>query len=206
MKAIGANLCLGLCFILAQAMAAEQADHVDAAASKAEKLEQKVAVAGPAVTVPATEAITTGEAQAADPSGTQPLDDAFICLARTIYWETKGEDEASMQSIANVVMNRLGHDGFADSVCEIVKHGQEQGSCEFSWWCDGRSDAVEEEQSYEKAKEIARRALNGELKDITGGALYFHHRDVDPYWADKYTRLTEVGEHIFYKPAGGKAR
>jgi spore germination cell wall hydrolase CwlJ-like protein len=206
MKSIGANLCLIALLGFTQPSLAGPPAHTGPVASKAEKLEQKVAAAGTAVSLPASETITETEAQTADPDGVEPLDNAFICLARTIYWETKGEDDAGMQAIASVVMNRLGHDGFPQTVCAVVQQGQEQGSCEFSWWCDGRSDDVEEEEPYERAKEIARQALNGELHDTTDGALYFHHRGVNPYWSDDYTRLTEVGGHIFYKPADGKAR
>ena len=88
-----------------------------------------------------------------------------------------------MEAIANVVMNRLGHDGFPDTVCSVVKQGHEQGQCQFSWWCDGRSDSAFEEDPYKISKEIARRALNLQLTDATGGALYFHHRNVNPKWA-----------------------
>ena len=56
------------------------------------------------------------------------------------------------------------------------------------------------------AKEIARRALNLQLTDRTGGALYFHQRNVTPGWAAEYTKTVEIGEFIFYKPRGGEAR
>ena len=55
-------------------------------------------------------------------------------------------------------------------------------------------------------KEIARKALNRQLKDRSDGALYFHHRKVTPNWSNEYVRTVEVGEHVFYKPAGGKAK
>ena len=86
----------------------------------------------------------------------------------------------SMEAIANVVMNRLGHKGFPNTICGVVKQGHEQGACQFSWWCDGRSDDAKEDESYALAKEIARKALNRQLKDRTGGAMYFHHRKATP--------------------------
>jgi spore germination cell wall hydrolase CwlJ-like protein len=56
------------------------------------------------------------------------VENAIICLARTIYWEAKGEGIAGMEAVANVVMNRLGHEGFPESnsqlVCEIYKNDQ----------------------------------------------------------------------------------
>jgi spore germination cell wall hydrolase CwlJ-like protein len=134
------------------------------------------------------------------------MDDAITCLARTIYWETKGSGDAAMQSIANVVMNRLGHEGFPNKICAVVKQGREQGACQFSWWCDGRPDAVQEKKQYAHAKEIARKVLNRQLKDRTGGALYFHRKDLKPAWSKVYIRTVRIGDHVFYKPAGGKAK
>ena len=32
-----------------------------------------------------------------------------------------------MESVASVVMNRLGHDGFPNTVCEVVKQGHGTG-------------------------------------------------------------------------------
>ena len=132
--------------------------------------------------------------------------DAITCLARTIYWEAKRKDVAEMEAIASVVMNRLGHKGFPNTICGVVKQGQEQGACQFSWWCDGRPDEALEEEPYAIAKEISRRALNRQLKDQSAGALYFHHRKVAPNWSNEYIRTVEVGEHVFYKPAGSKAK
>ncbi len=171
---------------------------------KVEALEQKAA-AGNKI-APRSETLKQPEAQALDPTGREPLDDALTCLARTVYWEARGEGETSMEAIASVVMNRLEHQGYPDTVCAVVKQGQERGQCQFSWWCDGRSDSAFEEDPYKTSKEIARRALNLQLTDQTGGALYFHHRDVDPAWADEYIKTVELGELIFYKPHGGDAR
>lgn len=206
MRQIGAAACLATFLLVGQAAAADQAERAEAAESKAEMLEKKAsAEGGEALPAPA-ETITKPEVQALDPTGKEPLDDAITCLARTIYWEAKGEGDAGMKAIANVVMNRLGHEGFPNTICGVVKQGQEQGACQFSWWCDGRPDDVEEEERYTLAKEIARQALNRQLNDQTDGALYFHHQKVAPSWSEKYIRTVEVGEHIFYKPTDGEAK
>ena len=173
---------------------------------KAEALEQNAAAAGNKAPPSPSELINKPEAQAVDPAGREPLDDAITCLARTIYWEARGEATIDMEAIASVVMNRLGHEGFPNTICNVVKQGHEQGSCQFSWWCDGRSDQAKEDESYATAKEIARKALNLQLTDRTGGALYFHQRNATPGWAAEYTKTVEIGEFIFYKPRGGEAR
>jgi spore germination cell wall hydrolase CwlJ-like protein len=134
------------------------------------------------------------------------MEDAITCLARSIYWEANRKDFAEMEAIAHVVMNRLGHKGFPTTICGVVKQGKEQGACQFSWWCDGRPDDAKEDEPYSHAKEIARKALNRQLKDPTDGAMYFHNRKVTPSWSKEYVKTFETGEHIFYKPAGGKAK
>ena len=206
MQQVWAAICLMTFLLVGVANASDQAQKEEAAKGKAEVLEEKASAEGSKTQPTPAEIITKPQAQSVDPTGEEPLEDAITCLARTIYWEANRKDDAEMEAIANVVMNRLGHKGFPNTICGVVRQGHEQGACQFSWWCDGRSDDAEEEEPYSKAKEIARKALNRQLKDRSGGALYFHHRKVNPNWSNEYIRTVEVGEHIFYKPAGGKAK
>jgi spore germination cell wall hydrolase CwlJ-like protein len=198
--------CLSLSLLVAPAFADDQEQKQKVAEDKAQVLEQKAAQNPSPAPVPASQAITQPEVQAVDPAGKAPLDDAITCLARSIYWEAKGKDSADMEAVANVVMNRLGHEGFPDTVCGVVKEGSESKSCQFSWWCDGKSDSVQEEVPYAMAKEIARKALNKQLPDRTKGALYFHDRTVNPDWAKEYTNTANIGLFKFYKPQGGDAK
>lgn len=206
MRQMWAAACLATCLFVGQTTAADQVEKAEAAQAKAEVLEQKAGAEGSKGLPSRAETITKSEGQAVDPAGEDPLDQAIICLARSVYWEAKGEGDAGMEAVANVVMNRLGHGGFPNTICGVVKQGREQGACQFSWWCDGRSDVAEEEESYTGAKEIARKALNRQLKDRTGGALYFHQRTLAPKWSAEYIRTVEIGDHVFYKPSDGKAK
>ncbi len=173
------------------------------AIEKAEVLEQKAADKDPASKA---EIITKTEAQVVDPAGAKPVDEPLTCLARTIYWEAKGGTPADMDAVAHVVLNRVGHEGFPGTVCEVVKEGADKKVCQFSWWCDGRSDDVQEADRYSIAKEIARKALNQQSPDATHGAMYFHDRKVKPDWAGKYLKTAETNEFLFYKPRDGKAK
>jgi len=206
MRCIRIGVCLAVVLLFGQAVAADRVQQAEVAESKASTLERSAASEGAEEPAPRSAIINRAEAQAVDPAGEEPLDDAITCLARTVYWEAKGENADGMEAIANVVMNRLGHEGFPDTVCKVVRQGREKGDCQFSWWCDGRPDDVEEEKRYAVAKEIARKALNRQLVDRTDGALYFHHRKVSPEWAEKYARTAEVGDHLFYKPRNDKAK
>ena len=206
MRQIWAVTCLTTLLLVGLAGAADQAQNEEAAKGKAEVLEEKASAEGSKALPTAAEIINKPEAQSVDPVGEEPLDDAITCLSRTIYWETRGEGAAGMEAVAYVVLNRLGHKGFPNTICGVVKQGHEQGACQFSWWCDGRSDDAEEGKSYAIAKEIARKALNRQLTDRTGGALYFHQRKATPGWSAEYIKTVEVGEHVFYKPHGGTAK
>jgi spore germination cell wall hydrolase CwlJ-like protein len=197
---------LAVTLLAGQAIADDQEQKKEVAQDKAQVLEQKAAEKGDNVPVPKSEKITQSEVQAVDPSGNAPLDEAITCLARSIYWEAKGKDSADMEAVANVVMNRLGHAGFPDTVCAVVKQGSETKKCQFSWWCDGRPDTAQEETQYAIAKEIARKALNKQLPDHTGGAMYFHDRTVKPDWAKEYIKTAETGMFQFYKPHDGSAK
>ena len=134
------------------------------------------------------------------------MDDAITCLARTIYWEARGTGKTEMHAVANVVMNRLGHEGFPDTICAVVKQGREEKACQFSWWCDGLPDSAQEKKPYDAAKDIARKALNRQLSDLSGGALYFFSKGVTPDWAKKYVRTASIGKFVFCNPPGEKAR
>ncbi|AVD83007.1 cell wall hydrolase [Pseudomonas sp. SWI6] len=190
--------------LLAGPLHAADSTKAAVAEDKAEALEEKVVEDAPPPKK--SETLTPSEVKAVDPAGQSPMDDSITCLARTIYWEAKGATDEDMSAVASVVLNRLGHEGFPDSICAVVKQGVETKSCQFSWWCDGRPDQVEEEQRYTIAKEIARRALNQQLKDPTGGALYFHDRNVHPEWAKAYRKTAETQHFLFYKPNQALAR
>jgi spore germination cell wall hydrolase CwlJ-like protein len=180
--------------------AATVEERAETAKSKAEALEEKASSESDGARPSPGELITPAEAQAVDPKGKESLDDAITCLARSIYWEARGDGQASMEAVASVVMNRLGRTGFPDTVCGVVKEGRESGTCQFSWWCDGRPDTAQETERYEVAKEVARKALNRQLADRTQGATYFHHKRVKPTWSKVFTRTAAVGGHWFYKP------
>ncbi|MBU4526447.1 MAG: cell wall hydrolase [Desulfomicrobium sp.] len=205
-RTTGFAICIATILFVGSGLAWSQSQRAESAEVKAEALEQSSSSEGDQTHPSPSGVITKPEAQAVDPAGEMPLDDALTCLARTIYWEARGEETAGIEAIAHVVMNRLGHEGFPDTICEVVMQGSEQGACQFSWWCDGLSDDAQEEEAYFLAKEIARKTLNKQLQDRTGGALYFHRKDVTPQWSAEYLRTVVIGRHIFYKPDDGAAK
>jgi len=121
------------------------------------------------------------------------------CLAMTLYWEAKGEGEDGMIAVAAVVLNRVKHPAFPNSVCGVVHHGREEGPCQFSWWCDGKSDWPQNSKIWRRAEGIANKALHKKLSDPTGGSLYYHHTAILPSWRTAFTRTAVIGRHAFYR-------
>ena len=110
MRWISGMLCVAALLVGGPSHAGETREKAQAAEDKAEVLEEKAASQAP---IPAdTPPITRSEARAVDPDGEAPLDDPITCLARSIYWEAKGAPAQDMESVANVVMNRLGDGAF----------------------------------------------------------------------------------------------
>ncbi|NWA01735.1 cell wall hydrolase [Pseudomonas gingeri] len=198
--------CLATALATGAAIAADPQPKPEVAIDKAQVLEQKAAEKESPAAEPKAPTLTKVETQAVDPAGDAAVADAITCLSRTIYWEAKGGQPADMEAVASVVVNRLGHEGFPGTICEVVKQGSEKKACQFSWWCDGRSDEVQEEDRYTIAKEVARKALNQQLKDRTNGAMYFHDRSVSPDWIKQYIKTAETDKFLFYKPRDDKAK
>jgi len=127
------------------------------------------------------------------------FDDSTQCLALALYWEAKSEGREGMLAVASVVLNRVSHPAFPSSVCAVVRQGGEQPPCQFSWWCDGKSDRPTEAQAWSLAQRLAERALADPPPDRTRGALFFHNTSIATPWLRKRTRTAQIGRHIFYR-------
>lgn len=121
------------------------------------------------------------------------------CLALAMYWEAKGEGREGMLAVGHVVLNRVEHPQFPDEVCEVVTEGGETPPCQFSWWCDGRSDRPVEERAWRDALSAARHVLKERPPDRTRGALFFHNPQLGPAWKDDPVRTARIGRHVFYR-------
>jgi spore germination cell wall hydrolase CwlJ-like protein len=119
------------------------------------------------------------------------------CLALAMYWEAKSEGRDGMLAVASVVLNRVAHPEFPDSVCAVVKQGGESPPCQFSWWCDGKSDQPTEARAWSSATRIAESVLRSPPSDRTRGALFFHNIGIATPWERQ--RTVQIGRHIFYR-------
>ncbi|MEM9623323.1 MAG: cell wall hydrolase [Pseudomonadota bacterium] len=119
------------------------------------------------------------------------------CLALAMYWEARGEINRGMAAVGAVVLNRVADSRFPDSVCTVVKQGGETPPCQFSWWCDGKSDRPRHAKSWQRALSIADDLLHNRHYDTVRGALFFHSASIRPKW--RYKRVARIGQHVFYR-------
>lgn len=119
------------------------------------------------------------------------------CLALAMYFEARGEGAKGMQAVGAVVLNRVEHEGFPSTVCQVIREGGEKPPCQFSWWCDGKSDKPRNLKQWQRAQTVARELLSGGRTDNTRGAIFFHNTSVDPKWP--YKRTVTIGRHVFYR-------
>ena len=127
------------------------------------------------------------------------FDESARCLALALYWEAKSEGREGMLAVASVVLNRVAHPAFPNSVCAVVTQGGEQPPCQFSWWCDGKSDRPTEAQAWRLAQRFAKQALADPPPDRTRGALFFHNTSIRTPWLRERVRTAQIGRHIFYR-------
>ena len=146
---------------------------------------------------------------------------AIECLALNMYHEARNQGSAGLLAVTAVVFNRVNDKRFPNTVCEVIEQGPTRESwktkqtpdpsdakfypiknrCQFSWYCDGRSDIPKEIDTYTRLLTIARSIVYNKIAfiDITDGALFYHAEYVSPSWSKTKQKTAKIGVHIFYR-------
>lgn len=127
-----------------------------------------------------------------------PMDRPLVCMARNLYHEARGQGRTEQIAVGHVVLNRVKHRYYPNSVCGVIKQGGLKGPCQFSWYCDKRSNSPRDLRTYSRMLELALEVLSGETEDPTKGANMFHSHRVRPNWARTAQPRGRIGAHYFY--------
>tara|TARA_B100001173_G_scaffold209573_1_gene180823 strand:- start:2742 stop:3398 length:657 start_codon:yes stop_codon:yes gene_type:complete len=147
-----------------------------------------------------------------------------LCMALNIYYESRSDNLAGQYAVADVVLNRMHDDRYPNTVCDVVRQGPVRESwktkqhedlpdheriynpirnmCQFSWYCDGKSDDPKDETGWAQAQYVAGAIMySGKYRGITEGATHYHATYVKPKWRlDRgMNHIGRVGSHIFYR-------
>jgi spore germination cell wall hydrolase CwlJ-like protein len=124
------------------------------------------------------------------------------CMALNIYYEARSSNLADRVATADVVINRVLDSRYPDTICEVVKDGYVLGkrNCQFSWYCDGKSDDPQDEDRWVEAQTLAWAVVRwGQYRGITEGATHYHATYVNPRWAKSLQLVGRIGAHVYYR-------
>ena len=137
-----------------------------------------------------------------------------VCLAKNMYYEARNQGLAGQLAVSLVVMNRVKDDRYPNTICEVVEQGPVRESwkkngvfypirnrCQFSWYCDGKSDEPKEPTTYGRVLDLSLDLVYDDLQvvDFTEGATHYHADYVFPAWRKSKTKTVEIADHIFYR-------
>ena len=171
---------------------------------------------------PAFAAASTFQDPKIDELYTQDNRPELYCLAQNIYFEAKSEPLAGQYAVADVVLNRVQDTRYPNTICEVVREGPIRESwktrqhadlapkeriyypvknrCQFSWYCDGKSDTIRDSDAWRMAQIIAYNIVHTDkMRGITEGATHYHADYVSPKWASKIQLVGSISTHIFYR-------
>ena len=129
------------------------------------------------------------------------------CLAQNVYYEARGSNRADRIAVADVVLNRVQDTRYPDSICEVVHQGRRhadgsmiRNACQFSWYCDGKSDWPRDLDAWVDAQQIAYMMIvHNDGRGLTEGSTHYHAHYVNPKWAKTKYPIGTIGLHKFYK-------
>ena len=151
-------------------------------------------------------------------------DPEAICMALNIYYESRSDNLAGQYAVADVVLNRVQDSRYPNTICEVIQQGPVRESwktkqdpdlpeseriynpirhkCQFSWYCDGKSDDPKSETGWAQAQYVAGAIMySGKYRGMTEGATHYHATYVKPKWRfDRgMNHIGRIGAHIFYR-------
>lgn len=146
--------------------------------------------------------------------------DETYCMAQNIYYEARGESLKGKQAVGNVVLNRVKHPKYPDTICGVVYEAKLwngkviRDMCQFAWYCDGLKD---DPQLYYKAQPRAGKVIEPNMRDwvtsvqvamklrervwyldpTRGSTHYYNHNISTPSWSTVYPVRLVVENHTF---------
>lgn len=95
-----------------------------------------------------------------------------ICLAKNIYYESRGETVLGQKLVAKVTLNRQKNKNFPNTICKVVYQPYQ-----FSWTL--KPYPIREYKSWNQALKIAEYSINTQLPELKHiNYLYYTHKSI----------------------------
>lgn len=126
------------------------------------------------------------------------------CLTQAVYYEAGNQSEDGQRAVAQVVINRVRHPSWPNSVCGVVYQGPMRagGGCQFTFTCDGSLSRTPMPALWAQARRVAAEALAGRTFAPVGMSTFYHANYVFPSWAPRLVKTAVIGAHMFYRLPG----
>lgn len=137
-----------------------------------------------------------------------PLDEAraIDCLAAAAWYEA-GDDAVGEQAVVQVVLNRMRHPAFPNTVCGVVFQGSERATgCQFSFTCDGSLRRTPSPAAWARAQAAGAAGLHGLVFTPVGYATHYHTDWVVPNWSSSVDKIVAVKTHLFFRWRGANGK
>ena len=155
-----------------------------------------------------------------------PVDEVQLeetyCMAQNIYYESRGESLKGKQAVGNVVLNRVNHKKYPNTICGVVYEAKTYTNwkgnevpilkmCQFSWYCDGVKD--DPQLYYKRNNQVIEPNMRDWVTSVqvamklresiwyldpTRGATHYYNYNIStPSWSTIYPETLVVGNHRF---------
>lgn len=113
----------------------------------------------------------------------------IICLALTIFLESRGESLAGQRMVGEVILNRVASDRYPDTICDVVNQPNQFAT---------HSDVTYTDWEIRNAARVAVDLYRNHIPDPEV-LWFFDPEEADPAWADELVPVAVVGNHLFLR-------
>lgn len=115
-------------------------------------------------------------------------------LARLVRAEAEGEPYAGKVAVATVVLNRVAHQDFPNTITGVIQEVTPSGHYAFSPYMNGEINKAADAESVRAVNEAL--AFNGKGQ----GSLFFYNpTTATNHWNATRTETIRIGDHVFSK-------
>ncbi|ERN52926.1 cell wall hydrolase [Alkalihalophilus marmarensis] len=115
-------------------------------------------------------------------------------LSRLVHAEAQGEPYAGKVAVATVVLNRVDHPEFPDTIKEVINEIGPSGHYAFSPVQNGMIN----QQADDEAKQAVQEAIA--FQSDSQGSIYFYNPEIATnHWIGTQTETVRIGKHVFAK-------
>jgi len=113
----------------------------------------------------------------------------IVCLALTIFLESRGESLAGQRMVGEVILNRVASGRYPDTICEVVNQPGQFAT---------HADVTYTDWEIRNAARVAIDLYRNHKPDPEV-LWFFDPEEADPAWADELVPVAVVGNHLFLR-------